>query len=342
LRRRLLEHADTDVVVSFENSLGLFPIHRGVRFLIMTSTAGRPTRHITCRFGLTDPATLETLAVHGPSRAAASTTSQPIVLTPAFLANVSGGSLAFPDIRSPLDVTIVERLSALLPALGSEAGWNARFGRELNATDDRVHFRNRDVGLPILEGKHIAPFRVDTEAHVQTIDPEVAATLLPREDTFGRHRLAYRDVAAATNRQTLIAAMLPPDVVTTHTLFCLRTKLNLQTQWFLCGMMNSYIANYLVRLWVGTHVTTAIVHALPLPFVSPDSAGFIEVARLASELAMSWSLANFARLQAMATFLYGVSRDELGHILTTFPLIPDRERRELLQAFEALEATNRL
>lgn len=336
LRRRLLERADTDLVISFENSHGLFPIHRGVRFLIMTSTAGRPTRQIDCRFGLTDPAVLETLSDKASPRASASSAPQPVALTPAFLERLSGGSLAFPDVRSLLDVAIVERISARVPTLGSEAGWNARFGRELNATDDRRHFRNRGVGLPILEGKHIGPFRVDLDSHSLTIEPDVAARLLPRDDTFGRHRLAYRDVAAATNRQTLIAALLPPDVVTTHTLFCLRTKLNLQTQWFLCGMMNGYVANYLVRLWVGTHVTTAIVHALPVPVVPVDSSAFVDVSRLASELATTWSDAAFARLQAIAAHLYGLSLEELGHILNTFALVPQRERRDVLHAFETL------
>jgi hypothetical protein len=36
-----------------------------------------------------------------------------------------------------------------------------------------------------------------------------------------RARLAYRDVASATNRLTLIAAVIPARAATTHTLFCL-------------------------------------------------------------------------------------------------------------------------
>ena len=48
----------------------------------------------------------------------------------------------------------------------------------------------------------------------------------PRSARYERPRLAYRDVASATNRLTLIAAILPPRCVSTHTVFCLRTPLS--------------------------------------------------------------------------------------------------------------------
>ena len=72
-------------------------------------------------------------------------------------------------------------------------------------------------------------------------------------------------MASATNRLTLIAAILPAGSVSTHTLFCLRTPLPLPSQHFLCGLFNSLVVNYLVRLRVTTHVTTTIVERLPVP-----------------------------------------------------------------------------
>ena len=58
-------------------------------------------------------------------------------------------------------------------------------------------------------------------------------------------RLAYRDIASATNRLTLIAAIVPARAVTTHTLFCLKTPLPLDAQQVLCALLNSFVANYL-------------------------------------------------------------------------------------------------
>ena len=45
-----------------------------------------------------------------------------------------------PDVRSARDVDILHAIAFTTPALGDPAGWHVRFGRELNATDDRRHF----------------------------------------------------------------------------------------------------------------------------------------------------------------------------------------------------------
>ena len=41
--------------------------------------------------------------------------------------------------------------------------------------------------------------------------------------------------------------------------------IKLVDQYFLCGLFNSFVVNYLVRLRVSTHVTTALVERLPVP-----------------------------------------------------------------------------
>jgi hypothetical protein len=69
------------------------------------------------------------------------------------------------------------------------------------------------------------------------------------------------DVASATNRLTLIAAIVPADAVTTHTLFCLKTGLPLDAQHVLCALLNSFVANYLIRFRVNTHVTATLIVA---------------------------------------------------------------------------------
>ena len=60
-----------------------------------------------------------------------------------------------------------------------------------------------------MEGKHLEPFRTLVDRSGAAIRAAAAARLLDRAATFDRLRLAYRDVASATNRLTLIAALLP-------------------------------------------------------------------------------------------------------------------------------------
>ena len=208
-----------------------------------------------------------------------------ITITPEFLTRVSGSGLAIPHVRTSRELSLVERLVSSWPALSSPVGWGARFGRELNATDDRALFSAKPGAIRVIEGKHVEPFMV----HLARSQRFVARSgQLPSQDlrhAVGGSRLAYRDVAASTNRLTLIAAMIPPAAVTVHTLFCLKAPLARPDQEFLCGMLNSFVANFLVRLWVTTHLGAATVERLPMPRPATGSPDMAIVARLARSLA---------------------------------------------------------
>jgi hypothetical protein len=343
LRRLLFQQGDTDSVVGFENTKAVFPIHRSVRFALLTTTTGRPTGRTRCRFGERDVAALDglpdTVDDHGPEA------SCPIRLSPSLLARLSGDDLAVPDIRSPLDLEILERAASAFPWLSSPDGWGARFGRELNASDDRQHFveptevlrRDRcDLLLPVVEGKHLEPFRAHVARARVRIPATVASRLLGAGASFRRARLAYRDVASATNRVTLIAAVLPPDCVTTHTLFCLKTALDEDAQWFLCGVMNSYVANYFVRLRVTTHVSAGIVERLPVPVMPADSGPAAEIVTLSRQMAARMPGVHDDRLQALVARLYGLTAGQFSHVLATFPLIEEERRRAAFAEFMRL------
>jgi hypothetical protein len=326
LRRKLLTECDVDAIVGFENHRAIFPIHRSVRFLLLTAARGSPTRTISCRLGEHEPARLEPLDEEPADRSPWFT----VRLSPELLARISGDGLAIPQLRHPLDLTILERAVTLFPPLGSHAGWGIRFGRELNATDDRRHFQPRGAGIPVLEGKHIGPFRTDVGSARYSVARKDLRQLLPNAP-YNRPRLAYRDVASATNRLTLIAAILPEGCVSTHTLFCLRTALPLRAQHFLCGLLNSFVLNYLVRLRVTTHVTTAIVERLPVPRLNEVPAAFREISSLARLLSRRDDPAAAARLQATVAALYQLTVEEFEYVLSTFPLVDKKERAAALR-----------
>jgi hypothetical protein len=330
LRRTLLRKTTIDMLIAIENKEGIFPIHRGLRFLLITSSNGGETTALPCRFGLRRLECLDQLPDTGDQRGS-------VIVPRALLERMSGDELAIPDVRSQDEVALVSQIAFSTPALASDEGWGVTFGRELNASDDRRHFHpgsTGDTGLPVIEGKQIAPFVVDVGRPAFRIRRDVAARLLDPERTFLRSRLAYRDVAAATNRLTLIAAIVPALTVTTHTLFCLRTDLDEECQFYLCGMFNSFVANYLVRLRVGTHVTIGIIGRLPVPRPASGSSALREIAGLSRALAASPTnaVAN-ARLQALAARLYRLDRAQFAHVLSTFPLVPQPARTAAMQAF---------
>ena len=121
-----------------------------------------------------------------------------------------------------------------------------------------------------------------------------------------RARLVYRDVASAGNRLTLIAAIVPPRAVTTHTLLCLRTPLPLPAQRVLCALLNSYVANYVIRLRVNTHVTVSLVSRLPVPVLEAGHPLFVRLAACVEALACGTrpaeEMEEYAEVQAIAAW----------------------------------------
>jgi hypothetical protein len=321
LRRLCLERTGIDTFTSLENRDGIFPIHRGLKFLLLTATKDGVTRELPVRWGVRSTEALDRVPDRG-------TDDETLALPRGVIERISGESLAVPEIRTPLDLEIVSMVAFQVAGSSDPAGWNLHFSRELNATDDRPHFSSSGEGLPVVEGKQLTAFSVDTAGARFRIPVRAAARLLNPERTFGRARLGYRDVAAPANRTTLIAAIIPAGAVTTHTVFCLQNALSEDDQHFLCGIFNSYVANYLVRMRVGTHVTTAIMARLPVPRPPRHDPDVRRVTAISRALSLRFEPDAFARLNAIVAVMYGLSRIQFSRVLETFPLIPARDRAE--------------
>jgi hypothetical protein len=97
------------------------------------------------------------------------------------------------------------------------------------------------------------------------------------------------------------------------------------------------VINFLVRLRVSTHVTTAIVERLPIPTPRDAPAACREIAALARVLASRSSADAFARLNARVARLYQLTPAEFEHVLNSFPLIARADRDACLKAFLARE-----
>ena len=131
----------------------------------------------------------------------------PVRLSNQLLTAIGGPGRRIPDIRRIADLQLLERLTAAYPAAGAADGWCLRFGRELNATEDRKHFgRGRVAG-----DRRQAPGSVHRRRE----------RLLPREcqrashaifcpdERFSLPRLGYRDVSGVAE-STLAHRRRPP------------------------------------------------------------------------------------------------------------------------------------
>jgi hypothetical protein len=100
-------------------------------------------------------------------------------------------------------------------------------------------------------------------------------------------------------------------------------------------MLNSYVANYLVRQVMTTHLGSATVEALRVPKPRYDSPIFGDIVELVYALRTAHDAAALARVQALAARCYGLTQDEFAHVLSTFPLIDLAERRRAYDSFAA-------
>lgn len=342
LRRALLDTCRVDTWLGFENRHAIFPVHRGIRFVIVSAAREGATENLPIVGGLTNASYLSRLPDHPYS---SHDGHSPVILRRRLIEQLDPLHLTLPHVASAADLAVLTRAMEV-PSVASDAGWGVRFGRELNASDDRRFFTDfrsnrakrshaRDV-LPIVEGKHLRPFGVDLDRVTIGIDPDVAARLIDPVVSFGRARVAYRDVASATNRVTLIAAVLPAGTLSTHTVFCSKAGLDRADLWCLTALLNSLIANYLVRLQMSTHVTAALMARLPVPRPARGSFAHRTLVALAEELSagsIDGCADAYARVNTLAAALYGLSAAEYRHVVDTFPLLGAELRAQCLEDY---------
>jgi hypothetical protein len=107
-----------------------------------------------------------------------------------------------------------------------------------------------------------------------------------------------------------------------------------QIHWYLCGIFNSFVANYLIRLRGGTHVPASVIHQLPVPHPATRSPAFTIIATLSRDAVEDVSVRP--ELQARAAVAYGLDEDDLVYVLNTFPLVPEDERHAALHEFRRM------
>ena len=318
----VLAAATSTRIVGIDNHRGVFPIHRSVRFLLRHGDARLADAPIACRLGRRRPGGARV----DRRRAADASPWFPVRVTPALLERHlrRRPRASRPAQRRSTSRSSSARRRCFRRSAAQPAG-RSRFGRELNASDDRGAFRagrRRPAGRR--RQAHRAVSRRARRASRHSISAADARRLL-RSDRYERPRLAYRDVASATNRLTLIAAVLPAGCVSTHTVFCLRTPLPLARSAF------------------SLRPVQQLRRQLPRPparddarddgdgraAADPDHRG--RAGRVPGNRRARAACCRAApirprsrRLNARVAELYQLSAEEFEHILATFPADPAR------------------
>lgn len=289
---------------------------------------------------------------------------------------LSPDSLSVMEFKNKLDIQIAEKMLRF-PLLGEKIDdkWNLRLTREFDMTNDS-HLFHQQPGkgrIPLYEGKMIHQFThqfaeprywVDEKEGRQSILGKNGIDKGQKLDYQG-YRLGFRDIASNTNERTMISTItfnsfngnkLPTTKIYDEQNNCL---INNPSQLCLCGILNSFIIDWILRTKVTTTLNFFYVYQLPVPRLTSGDKYFSEIVERAAKLicttpefdklAQEVGLGSHkngvtneteraqirAELDGMIAHLYGLTKEEFAYILTTFPLVSDAVKEAALNAYNS-------
>jgi len=274
---------------------------------------------------------------------------------------------AFPELQTALDAEIAAHCARALPALNlDDRGWKLTYCSELHADRDAWRFKEakeleelaasrnglrwtgpgRGEWWPLVEGSLFYHLEFPMEGRTPTkwVNGEEVSKLPARLNRDGssvmnHYRVAWRDVAAATNERSTVAVVLPPRTVAKHKAPTVwGGSLDVPRALALAALMSSFCFDYLVRFRGAISLTYGILNSIPapsftlIPSVVPLAAEVVardaefwalwqEVcgAMPRPQLSM-WEIAERrARIDAEIALAYGLSLPQYAALLSTFP-----------------------
>jgi hypothetical protein len=251
-------------------------------------------------------------------------------------------------------------------------GWPLYEGRMIDQYDHRVAYWASGHGRSAIWNYSAGPERFSPDYPWRAqyyLEPEVAQKR--QEELYGpnRWRIGVCDVTAPTNRRTIVAALLPRECGVGHsvnTVAVISEKNEVAALMYYLSLLNSLTIDYVLRHRVKLHASLFILSETPIPRLMPGNLYFDALAPRAARLTCTRSeFANLWRgvmgdewdeskgatdpaerqrlrdeIDAIVAHLYGLSREDLDHILGTFPLVfPNTEegwakRERLLEIFD--------
>jgi hypothetical protein len=153
-------------------------------------------------------------------------------------------------------------------------------------------------------------------------------------------RIAFRDVARATDTRTVHAALVPPRVVLANQApYLLFARGDARDEAYVLGVMSSIPLDWYARRYVETHVNFHVLYPFPIPSPPTGDAVRRRIEEIAGQLAAideryaDWAAAVgvpvggangaegedlVAELDAAVALLYGLDEDDVTHIFETF------------------------
>jgi len=374
LRNLLFNQTKITGLFCFENNKLIFEgVHRSFKFVVLTFVKTKDRSHAGALERENNQSFPVAFMRHEVIELASFPNVNSLKLSIDLIKKLSPDSFSIMEFKTPLDIHIAEKMLTF-PLLGEtlEQTWNLKLHREFNMTDDSYLFKTENAAgrLPLYEGKMIHQFTHlwdDSKPKYWIDETEGRKALLGKKEDSGQkldyqcYRLAYRAIASSTNERALIATILPRNIFCPHSMnleSVIESTISQETRFLLTALFNSFILDWLLRQKVSANLSMFYIYQLPIPRLGIKDKWFKEIVERASglicttdefeELRKELEEQGFeiegnksreqlrAELDAIVATIYGLSEEELKHILSTFPLVKEEVKRKVLEEFSLL------
>lgn len=362
LRQMLFEKTQVTGLFCFENSKGIFEeVHRSFKFVVLTFEKGKTTKSFPSAFMRHDVQDLQSFPKHGS-----------IEIDVGLVKELSPDSLSVMEFKKEIDVTIAKKILKF-PLLGEELPdtWNIKLKQgDFNMTSDSYLFKTEPGPgrLPLYEGKMIHQFDHQFAKPKYWVDEkEGRKALLGRQEDNGQkldyqnYRVVHRRIASSTNERSLISTIIKPYTYCNDLAQYFILNIDDNKKIFFVGVLNSFICDKQMRQRITSHLDMHFMNNLRLPRLTEKDPQFFPIVDRAAklicttpefdDLAKEAGLGSHkngatnpderaklrAELDGLIAHLYGVTRDEFVHILSTFPIVDQKIKADALQAFDDVE-----
>ena len=293
LRKLLIDKSGLRWVFGFENSKKLFPIHSSFRFCCVIAEKNVETSAVFTAFGNSDYENWQS----------SFTKAIPILRQNIHL--FSPHTRAIWEVETKKDMSVLKRVLEDSSMLGDEESqWNVEYKREFDMTNKRALFKtleqteksggqsldhglwriSDDIFVCFYTGKLINQYDWAYQQWIKGHGNTSKWEFIPFPNKFWRPefvmplknvyhqwskgvRLVFRDVARSTDEMTMINTVVPPwpcgnKVPLLYEENCVPLSKALS----LCGVLNSFVYNYAVRIRLtGINLNKFIVWETPVP-----------------------------------------------------------------------------
>jgi len=371
LRELIFEENNMKILISFINN-GIFEdVHCQFKFCIIIFEKKQTTKKFRACFHVKDLDILKKFE------------DKSFNYDMGLITKAAPDSLSILECSSKDEENILKKLYEF-PLFQDEKIWGMKARSEFHMTSNSNLFHTSKIGFPLFEGKMIHQFQNNFATPRYWIDEKEGISVLQQKEISRikkqvkhnteinpqldchNYRLVWRDITNATNERGMIATIVPPNVFLGNTLNYLipiqfNGKIYVQSLpykqlTYVCGILNSFPTDFILRHKISTHANIFYVKELPIP--KYDEKNILcqkiseNVTRLICVSKEFDSLNEFnvtcatdpeerqtliAQINALSSKIYGLDRADLEIILKTFPIVNSKLKKITLDEFDLLK-----